>query len=772
MDKAETNKSMLSSKDLFIILCGIIISRGHFTTYLMPFGYALFGYILYYDKKKWYLSAAILLGIFSTGEYIMLIKNVVVYFVMTVAYLKFYKRVTRKWQVGGMISMSVIVVGLIMNFFGSNYLFDTTLVILEGLLSFSLFYIYVTAINLFVNRNRKVYSNQEIVCLGIFVSIMMLGLNNLSLYKYSVSTLLSVFLILLFSYEIGVSVSAPLGMTLGLVLNLSTASNPLLIVIYGICGIISGLFKDGGKILVVIGFILSNAMMAFYLNGSTEVYIQIEEILIASVMFIIIPKSLWKKVNFFNFDKVNESYQAFCKERINEGLRSKLNKYAILLNQMGTSFFNTEEEGIYNKEIYHKAFDRVTNNVCKECYTVSRCWKTDAENTYNMFMDVVLTLEKDTVNYSQEDLYDFRNKCIQDDEVLKVLKSQIKLIELEKEMANRIKDNNLLVSNQLKYAGQLIDDLKTNLSDEWLIKSEEEKDIFIELDKNDINIDKLFVIQESNGRYKVTITSNKSLNDTLCKDKIPRILSDVLNTKIVLDNELCSPDSEPGCTFIYRELAPYRISTGLVSFSSKEGEKSGDIFSDKVLDNGNRILALCDGMGIGYNAYYESDTTMNLLEKFMEAEIDKTVMVKNINSILMLRNEKEIFSTLDYIVFDQYTGEAEFNKIGAALTLIVQNGEVKLIRGQSLPVGILDEIKIESISLQLNDGDLIIMMTDGIFECYDNQEKVELWVIENVSKITSKNPQKIADKLYSRFRSMCKEPKDDITILVGKVWCN
>ena len=138
----------------------------------------------------------------------------------------------------------------------------------------------------------------------------------------------------------------------------------------------------------------------------------------------------------------------------------------------------------------------------------------------------------------------------------------------------------------------------------------------------------------------------------------------------------------------------------------------------------------------------------------------------------MLRNEKEVFSTLDYVVFDQYTGETEFNKIGAALTLIVQNGEVKLIRGQSLPVGILEEINIESITLQLNEGDLIIMMTDGIFECYDNPEKVELWVIENVRKITSKNPQKIADKLYNRFRSTCSHPKDDITILVGKVWCN
>ncbi|WP_193708447.1 stage II sporulation protein E [Alkalibaculum sporogenes] len=769
MANYEIHKSFISSKDLFIILCGIIISRGNFTSYLMPFGYALFGYILYYDKRKWWLGVSILLGIFSTGEYMIVTKNIIIYFVMTFGYIRLYKKITKKWQVGLLVSCSVIMVGVVMNIFRSNYLFDTALVIVEGLLSFSLFYIYLTAMNLFINRNRKLYSNQEIVCLAIFVSILILGLNNLMLYKFSVSTILSVFIILLFSNEIGVGVSAPLGMTLGLVLNLSTNSNPLFIVVYGLCGIISGLFKEMGKVAVVIGFILSNAMLAFYLNGSTEVFIRIEEILIAAIMFLVIPSSTWDKVNFFNYDKVDESYQGFCKERINEGLRKKLNKYAILLNQMGTSFFDTDDNVFY-KEIYDKALERITDSICKECYLVSRCWKTDAENTYNMIIDVVEELENNDA-YQDKNISNFKNKCIHDEQVLVLLKSEIRYITLEKEMSIRIKENNQLISNQLKFTGQLLDDLKTNLSDKWLIKSEEERDIRIELDKNDINIHNIFVVQERNGRYKVTITSTKELNDYIGKDIIPRLVSNILNTKMILEEDLCSYDNRGGCLLTYSELSQYRVSTGLVRFSSKKDEQSGDIFSDKILDNGSRILALCDGMGVGDNAYQESDTTMNLLEKFMEAEIDKTIMVKTINSILMLRNEKEVFSTLDYIVFDQFTGEAEFNKIGAAITLVIKNGEVKLIRGQSLPVGILEEIRIESISMKLNQGDLIIMMTDGIFECYDNPEKVELWVINTINKITSKNPQKIADELYNHFISICHEPSDDITILVGKVWC-
>lgn len=768
LEKYSFSKGFLTSKDLFIILCGIIISRGNFTAYLMPFGYALYGYIMYYDSKKWWLGFSILLGILTTGKYEVAIKNLAIYLLMTIVLVKFKNKIVRKWEFGLLISASVIITGIVINLYQSSYLFDMALVVVEGLLSFLLFYIYLTAVDLLVNRNRKFYSSQEVMCLGIFVSIMILGLSNLTIYKYSVSSIIAVFLILLFSFEIGIGVSAPLGMIFGLMMNVSSNNSPLLIVVYGMCGIISGMFKEGGKILVVMGFIVSNAMMAFYLNGSTEVFIHIEEIIIASLIFLVIPKYLWENLSFFSYDKVNESYQSFCKERIHEGLRSKLNKYSVLFKQMGTSFYNSEE--VENKEIYNNALDKIANKVCKGCYTLSRCWETDPRNTYDMLLNTLKALEMGTQDTTVFD--ELNNKCLHDKEIIELLTFQVQLLEVQKEMQKRIVDNNLLISKQLTYTGQLINDLKNSLDDNWTIKSEEEKDILVELDKNDIGIDRLFVLQDVSSRYKVTITSSKSLNYNTYKDSIPKLISNVVNRRMVLDDRYYIYDDKPGCIYKYSESILFRLNTGILSFSSKEGEKSGDIFSDKVLENGNRILALCDGMGVGYNAYQESDTTINLLEKFMEAEIDKTVMVRNINSILMLRNEKEVFSTLDYVVFNQYTGEAEFNKIGGAITLIVSNDEIKLIRGQSLPVGILDEIKIETTTVKLDEGDLIIMMTDGIFECYDNPEKVEQWVIETVSKIVSNNPQKIAEELFLQFKTMCEKPKDDITILVGKVWRN
>ncbi|MFZ7130996.1 MAG: stage II sporulation protein E [Eubacteriales bacterium] len=760
------NNSMITSKEIFIILCGFVLSRGDFTSYLMPFGYPFFAFILYSNRKRWWLGLSMLLGVATKGQAIYIYHHALVFALMFFGYMKIHCKINKKWQMGVFTCLCTTLIGIMINIFTGNYLFDYALSVLEGLVTFSLYYIYDTAMNLFINRNRKIYSNQEIICLGIFVSILILGLNDLIIYNFSMSVILSIFLILLFSYEIGISVSAPLGMTLGLILNLSISSNPLLIAIYGLCGLISGLFKEAGKIFVILGFIVSNAMITFYFNGSTEVYIHIEEIAIASLFFFLIPQKLWEKVNFFNFDKVHEDYQRFCKERLNENIRLKVNQYALLLKELGITFLDDGQE-YENDQLYVKAMENAIDKTCANCYLMSKCWKTDGENTFDMVKETLTAFEKGEYQYEKNYL---KSKCVYDDKMLELLKCESEYISLQKNINQRIHNNNTLVAKQLQYTGELLNSLKNNINDEWLIKSEEEKDILIEFDKQEISVERIFVIQENNRRYKITVICDRCSDEVLCTQKIPAIITDILHVKIVLHTKVCSFGSECLCKLVYSELAPYRITTGIIRHGRKSEENCGDIFSDRILENGNRILALGDGMGTGDDAYKESEPTINLLEKFMEAEIDKTIMVKTINSILMLRNERETFSTLDFVVFDQHLGIAEFNKIGAAITLVIQDDEVKLIRGQSLPVGIIQEIKIETVQMQLHEGDCIVMMTDGIFECSDSPDSVEAWIINTIKKITTRNPQKIADELFRHFSNICPQPQDDITILVGKVW--
>ena len=59
----------------------------------------------------------------------------------------------------------------------------------------------------------------------------------------------------------------------------------------------------------------------------------------------------------------------------------------------------------------------------------------------------------------------------------------------------------------------------------------------------------------------------------------------------------------------------------------------GDNYAYMEIDNGQYMMAICDGMGKGKRAYDESSTTIDILEKMIEAKIDNEIVIKTINKI-------------------------------------------------------------------------------------------------------------------------------------------
>ena len=68
------------------------------------------------------------------------------------------------------------------------------------------------------------------------------------------------------------------------------------------------------------------------------------------------------------------------------------------------------------------------------------------------------------------------------------------------------------------------------------------------------------------------------------------------------------------------------------------------------------MMTLSDGMGTGEKAAQASSATVAVLEQLMEAGFRKEVAIKTVNSILVTKSSKEIFSTMDLSIIDLYTG--------------------------------------------------------------------------------------------------------------------
>jgi stage II sporulation protein E len=137
---------------------------------------------------------------------------------------------------------------------------------------------------------------------------------------------------------------------------------------------------------------------------------------------------------------------------------------------------------------------------------------------------------------------------------------------------------------------------------------------------------------------------------------------------------------------------------------------------------------------------------------------------------MLLKQEDDMFATLDVAIFDSMNGNTEFVKISACPTFIKKNGKVDVITSLSLPVGTLENVDIDLYDKELEGNDLIIMITDGILESKVEQEQKELWIIELLNSINTSDPQRIADIiLQEAVDNGFGVPIDDMTVIVSKV---
>ena len=81
----------------------------------------------------------------------------------------------------------------------------------------------------------------------------------------------------------------------------------------------------------------------------------------------------------------------------------------------------------------------------------------------------------------------------------------------------------------------------------------------------------------------------------------------------------------------------------------------------------------------------------------------------------------------------------------------------------SLPKNVYEEY--------LEDGDILIMMSDGVLDCNKSEENSVEWMKKIILGIDSQNPIKITEELINiaKFVSNNK-PKDDMTIMATKLW--
>ncbi|MCX4312691.1 MAG: SpoIIE family protein phosphatase [Clostridia bacterium] len=191
---------------------------------------------------------------------------------------------------------------------------------------------------------------------------------------------------------------------------------------------------------------------------------------------------------------------------------------------------------------------------------------------------------------------------------------------------------------------------------------------------------------------------------------------------------------------------------------------TGDSYTFKRI--GDKFLtALLDGMGSGVRACESSSAAVELIECFYRAGFDSQSALVGVNRFLKLPSA-ENYSAADVVVCDLDTASVDIIKIGAPPCYIKTQDTVLKIEGSSLPIGVLDEMRPFVTTKKLYPGQMLMLVTDGVGDCFQGDELAEF-----INGLSAFNPQTAVTAVLDRALALSGGvPKDDMTAIAFRLF--
>ena len=165
--------------------------------------------------------------------------------------------------------------------------------------------------------------------------------------------------------------------------------------------------------------------------------------------------------------------------------------------------------------------------------------------------------------------------------------------------------------------------------------------------------------------------------------------------------------------------ARLKVDSGCAYLKKDGSTISGDSFASRMIEGGY-FLCISDGMGSGEAAGRQSGETAGLACDLLSVGFDLSSACGSVNRLAAARARDDMYSTLDAMLIDLSSGEADAVKLGAAPSFVLRGGRLFTLYAENLPVGISADADAPIRRVALKRGDIIIMMSDGVYDALGN----------------------------------------------------
>lgn len=770
-------ENIFFKKGLLLFIVGFLLARAFILSGLSPFSLPFFAAVFAIRKNKaplvfiglvgGALTLSIMDGLYTFGiiSLFLVLNRIIKHFIFNeIKALRYIVFATM--FIGRFIYYYIEIMDIT--------LFNIIMTGVEASLAFVLTMIFLQSIPLFsISSRKQTLKTEEIVCLIILLASVITGTIGWSYEGVELANILSRYLVLIFAFTTGATVGATVGVVVGLVFGLANIESFPEMSLLAFGGLLGGLLKEGSKIGVSVGLIIATLLIGIYELGTASIVTSLYETFFASLLFFLTPRSFTNEIakHTPGTPEFTAEQQAYMR-KVRDVTANRVQHFSKVFTALAESFEQQQKRVVKmsEEELINDMLADVTKQTCMSCFKRENCWQYRTNRTLDKMTGIMTELLDNDLMISNRTERMWEQYCVKNKKVIDAMQREIYYRGVEERFNSQIQESRKIVANQLFGVSEVMKNFAEEIKKERDINEKQEEQILDAMQSIGIEVDHIEIYSLEKGNIDIDVTIPYCGGMGQCEKLIAPLLSSVLGETITVYREECGKYPNENCQATFRSAKRFVVNTG-VAYAAKNGKLiSGDSFTELEIDERSFAMAISDGMGNGERAYLESKETLSLLQKILLSGIDEEVAIKSINSILSLRTTDEVYATLDLAMIDLQNASTRFIKVGSAPSFIKRGNNVIKVEANNLPIGIIPEFEIDVVNEQLMAEDILILMSDGIYEGPKFIENKDIWLKRKIRELQTDNPQAIADILLEEvIRTNDGRIEDDMTVFVAKI---
>ncbi len=577
-----------------------------------------------------------------------------------------------------------------------------------------------------------------------------LGIGSFSLLAFAPDKAVALLLTLAYAARGGITSGCLAGLVAGL------ACGPVYSPMMALCGLAAGAFKEKGGIPSLLAAIGTGSAFAVCLQGATALTLTLPSLMWGGALYL--PAKRWGIVNRLPIPWGEQSLpqemavSAAAHQRKEEALNARLRSLSEAMTSLSGVFYALSNRlttpGTYEvRDLCEKAF----KTYCASCRQNGLCWGRDYDRTADLLNKLADSVARHGATDASYIPSDFLSRCPHAAKALSEI--NIHHARLLEQAAKQNKTE--IFAFDYEALAALLSEASEENADELRPDAKRTASARRAAANLGMSWNNIVVY----GTRKKTLAAGGI--------ELSSLRHSAEELRSIFSQACGLPFTLPTFQVEERYVTMTAFSAPVIACESarasirKESETvNGD--SAAVFENpdGFYYALISDGMGSGSDAAVTSRVTCIFLEKLLAAGNRKPTVLKMLNHFIRHKN-LECFATVDLLEIDRLSGEASFLKSGAAASYILREGKLFKLESSSLPVGITREISAEEIRFSLLPGDLIVMISDGISQSFEDG----IWLLTLLSEGIDPNAplSYLAHRILDEAKR--KNPRsDDMTV--------